>query len=461
MKVAVIGAGWAGLSAAIELHRLGHEVTVFEAGHQLGGRARGLHSPRLLAVVDNGQHIMLGAYTETLALMRSLGQDPEALLYSMPLALQAADGSFKLRVPDLPKPLALPAALLLAQGMSLSERLKLALLMTSVARKGWRLGPASPPASQSEARGQAAHNLTVEQWLRQGGQSQSLIRRFWEPLCLASMNTPIDQACAQLFVNVLRDSLGAGPQACRALIARVDLSSLWPDSLPDGIEVLRGHPVRRLELREAPTGETQKTVVEGRFFDAAVVATNVQPARRLLGQLPTTENSQAYLSALDAFKAQPIATLTLTLSERWEMPHPMLMLSDKPEEGRFGQWLFHCNVFLREPPTRSRLTVVISNAVGLRDFSEAQIVQNVLAQITEQSPGLPPMPELCNYELITEKRATFAAVPGLKRPANATPWSSVYIAGDWSDTGYPAVLEGAVRSGLAAARALDQTRLID
>src|SRR5690606_31758838 len=117
MNIAVIGAGWAGLSAALELHRMGHGVTVFEAGHRLGGRARGLHSPRLDAVIDNGQHIMLGAYTETLALMRRLGLEPDDLLYSMPLALQSADGSFELRVPNLPDALALPAALLRAKGV--------------------------------------------------------------------------------------------------------------------------------------------------------------------------------------------------------------------------------------------------------------------------------------------------------------------------------------------------------
>src|SRR5690606_8569044 len=129
MKIAVVGAGWAGLSAALELHRMGHGVTVFEGGHWLGGRARGVQSPRLGATLDNGQHIMLGAYTETLALMRSLELDPDERLYSMPLALQAADRHFELRVPNLPNALALPAALLRAKGIRWSERLRLAALM--------------------------------------------------------------------------------------------------------------------------------------------------------------------------------------------------------------------------------------------------------------------------------------------------------------------------------------------
>ncbi|WP_167752975.1 hydroxysqualene dehydroxylase HpnE [Pusillimonas caeni] len=473
MKVAVIGAGWAGLSAALELHRLGHDVTVFEAGHRLGGRARGVHSPRLDAVIDNGQHIMLGAYTETLVLMRRLGLEPDDLLYSMPLALQSADGRFELRVPNLPDALALPAALLSAKGISWPERLRLATLMSGLARRGWKVDAGSV-------------RLTVAQWLARGRQSARLIRSFWEPLCLASMNTPIDQACAQLFANVLRDSLGAGPRACQVLISRVDLSSLWPERLPANIRVLRGHAVRRLDfglgpmeaLRALETPDTRTSdapdaraasspelhrpdavghhgvLVDGQPLDAVVVATNAQPARRLLSRLPATEDSQKYLAMLDVFEPMPIATLTLELSALWDMPHSMLMLADSPTDGRFGQWLFHCNVFLSEPPPTSRLNIVISNAAGLRDHSEEQVVQGVLAQIAEQAAGMPSMPSVRNHELITEKRATFAAVPGLKRPSNVTPWPRVYVAGDWTDTGYPAVLEGAVRSGLEAAQAV-------
>src|SRR3546814_8965085 len=131
----------------------------------------------------------------------------------------------------------------------------------------------------------------------------------------------------------------------------------------------------------------------------------------------------------------------------------MLVLHDDPDHGRFGQWLFHCNGFLAILPAASRLNIVISNAGKLLDYAPGQIVDGVLAQIAAQSGGRPPMPPVESYELITEKRATFAAVPGLKRPANVTPWHGVYVAGDWTDTGYPAVLEGAVRSGKQAARA--------
>ncbi|WP_397475666.1 hydroxysqualene dehydroxylase HpnE [Pusillimonas sp.] len=455
MNVAVIGAGWAGLSAALELHHNGHGVTVFEAGHRLGGRARGVHWPKLDATLDNGQHIMLGAYTETLALMRRLKLDPDALLYGMPLALQSADQRFALRVPDIAGPLALPVALLRAQGIGWMERLRLAALLSRLSWRDWITDLGARSTQQQKQKKAAAGKPTVAQWLARGRQSPRLIQSFWEPLCLATMNTPTHRACAQLFANVLRDSLGAGPNACRVLISRVDLSSLWPEQLPAEISIKRGHAVRHLEA------DGCGVLIEGQAFDAVVIATNVQPARRLLGQLPCTPGSQEYLAMLSAFEPLPIATLTLELSDHWDMPHAMLMLAEHPKRRHFGQWLFHCNVFLDEPLATSRLNVVISHAVDLPNWSVEEIVDGVLEQINEQATQFAPVPAVRAYELISEKRATFAAVPGLKRPSNITPWPQVYAAGDWTDTGYPAVLEGAVRSGLAAARAVNAGHTCD
>ncbi|HUH88046.1 MAG TPA: hydroxysqualene dehydroxylase HpnE [Pusillimonas sp.] len=437
MKVAVVGAGWAGLSAALELHRHGHEATVFESGHRLGGRARSVHSRKLSATVDNGQHILLAAYTETLRVMQQLGLSGQQRLLRMPLDLQSADRSFRLQVPKLPDALALPAALLLAQGLSWRERLRLATLLTSLKRRRWQTEP----------------GLTVAQWLAQGRQSTHIIRAFWDPLCVAAMNTPVHHACAQLFANVLRDSLGAGSSASQVLISRVDLSSLWPERLPAQIRVLRGRTVRRVGSADGAAQGKGRVLVDDEVFDAAIIATNVWPAHRLLQQLPAVSvDRKAYLSQFESFSPMPIATLTLQLADYWSLPQPMLMLHECPEKQHFGQWLFHCNEFLDldEPMGASRVNVVISNADTLRGLGSERIAQGVIAQIIEQTKSRAPMPKVAAYELITEKRATFAAVPGLSRPTNSTPWNGIYVAGDWTDTGYPAVLEGAVRSGKSA-----------
>lgn len=175
LKVAIIGAGWAGLSAAVQLHKLGHNVTVLEASRTLGGRARRVQSPTISTTLDNGQHILLGAYTATLNLMHDLGLSPETTLLRERLQLQSADGRFSLRAPALPAPFHLLVAVLMAKGLSLKEKFALMRLTQLLQRKNWQVEP----------------GLTVALWLRQGQQTDNLIKQFWQPLCLAAMNTPI------------------------------------------------------------------------------------------------------------------------------------------------------------------------------------------------------------------------------------------------------------------------------
>src|SRR3546814_838484 len=209
MKIAVIGAGWAGLTAAWTLHRQGHAVALFEAARNLGGRARRVHSRSLDLVIDNGQHILLGAYTETQALMRELGLNPGQLFYRERLRLQSADGRFSLHTLPLPAPFHLLGGVLSASGLSMKERLGLITLVARLRVHGWK------PAA----------GLSVQKWLEQGRQSAHAIRSFWQPLCLAALNTPLADACALLFAHVLRDSLGGpkgviGRASCRERVCQ-------------------------------------------------------------------------------------------------------------------------------------------------------------------------------------------------------------------------------------------------
>ena len=427
--IAVIGAGWAGLAAAARLQRAGRAVRVYEAAAAPGGRARRIEHPGLGLRIDNGQHILLGAYTSTLALMQSLGVDPAHALLTSDLDLRSADGGLRLKFWPLPAPLHRLGVLLGSRGLD-----------------GWRgrrhlaraFGSLKPECIPSVA--------TVADWLASLDCPPGLQARLWEPLCLAALNTPAHAAQARLFVRVLADSLGAGPAASRILIPRGSLHDLWPARvcalLGDGLERRR---VR--EVTPAPEGGWQ---VDGNLHEAVILAVPCPEARRLLAPLPGAADFMRNWS-LPPHSA--IGTLTLRLGRPWNSGHPMLLLRDDPAHDAWGQWLFDRSASAGADADRRLVHVVIGAADRYAGREPARIAAGIEAQIRAQAAkgSRPPLPEIEAHALVTERRATFDAIPDLQRPGAATPWPGLLLAGDWTDTGYPAVLEGAVRSGLNAA----------
>jgi len=178
------------------------------------------------------------------------------------------------------------------------------------------------------------------------------------------------------------------------------------------------------------------------------VATPPYMAARLLNDLPDADQ---LVQSLRAFRYSPIATFTVQLASGMKpLAAPMLMLNENPARGHFGQWLFDRTSLLQLDPAKPELSVVCSVAEPLTALPRRTAMQRLHAQLANQL-ALPPV---TNAELIIEKRATFRAVPGLMRPGNITPWPRVVLAGDYTNTGYPGVLEGAVISGNTAADAL-------
>ncbi|MGE8656222.1 MAG: hydroxysqualene dehydroxylase HpnE [Achromobacter sp.] len=436
MKAAVIGAGWAGLAASVALREAGAKVTVFEAGHTPGGRARRVFHDGFESPLDNGQHLLSGAYTHTLALMRRVGRNPDALLMRRPLRLASLDGRFRLAAPRLPAPLHLAVAVLGARGLSWADRFAMLRLMRGLRAMSW-----TPP-----------REWTVRQLLHYHAQSDALIRQLWEPLCLAALNTPLGSASAVLFARVLRDSLAGRREDSDLLLPCTDLSALWPDAAARQVTMRYGSTVR--QLRPAADGID----INQERFDAAVLAVPPAFAARLLDAPLRAAGATGLLDALRAFDYLPIATLNLRLAGPWRLPEPMMMLREEPARGHVGQWLFD-RAQLAGDAQAGELAVVASAATTLAERNRQQAIEALIDQVAEQAAGnrqrLPPMPEVTAAELFIEKRATFAAVPGLTRPLNSTPWPTLALAGDWTDTGYPGVLEGAVRSGLEAARVLN------
>ncbi|HLR30326.1 MAG TPA: hydroxysqualene dehydroxylase HpnE [Paenalcaligenes sp.] len=442
-RIAVIGAGWAGVACAWQLTRQGFDVTVFESGPTLGGRARRVHAP--WGQVDNGQHLLIGAYNQTLQLMTALGLDPKERFYRQDLRFQSLDQQFNFGYWDLPAPWHQLGVALGGRGLDWRDKLALLRLMRQLKKQGWRT-----PTGQ-----------TVAQLLQQSSQSKLLIERLWQPLCIAALNTPIDDACAHIFAAVLRDSLGAGRDSSQLLIPLKDMSQLWVQEALKDINYHTGTPIQRLQYDENQRlwlyGQKNHTALVAPF-DHCVIATQVPPAMRLLQSLTaTTPPQQEVLNALGEIRFNPIATLYLQPEFPWTLPTPMSLLFENREHLHYGQWVFN-HAALPNSFAKHTISVVISDAAPLRAYPKEQVTDALIQQLKMQLPDSKhPLPPIIDSMLITEQRATFWAVPQLKRPKAKSPWPGIYFAADWVDSDYPAVLEGAVRSGLHTAQLISRS----
>lgn len=430
-SVAIIGAGYAGLACGVELARRGIPCTVFERSHTLGGRARVVHKDDW--AVDNGQHILLGAYTELARLLRLVGVTPRSLL-TLPLTLQIP-GKLHLQAAPLPAPWHLAVGILRARGLSWADR-KAALGFMSWLKKRRFLLERDMPLS----------NL-----LFQVGQTHVLRERVWEPLCLAALNTPPHEASAQIFANVLKDSLAADARASDLLLPRVDMSELFP------VPATRYLGLRRCPVHTAtPIAAIES--VQGGFrlkgdwsqgiYPQVVVATAPYHAATLLAD---TGRCERLVGLINALEFEPIVTLYLAYPSHVALPGPMVGLPDGP-----GQWAFDRRAMGHRgegPAAHATLIAVVISAHGPHDTLDQDAL---LVAAHTQLEGLLQrrLPPPTWSQAITEKRATFACRPGLVRPTHHTPLAGLWLAGDYVDSPYPATLESAARSGVRCAEAI-------
>jgi squalene-associated FAD-dependent desaturase len=449
-QVAVIGGGWAGCAAGVELAAKGAQVTLFEAARTLGGRARAVQAKE--ALLDNGQHILLGAYAHTLALLRRVGVKEDDALLRLPLQMRYPPGSAQAGAgmdfvaPRLPAPLHMLLALLRARGLEREDKLALARFNTTARWMDWGLDT----------------DCSVAELLHRFSQTPRLIRLMWRPLCLAALNTPIERASAQVFLAVLRDSLGAKRKASDMLLPRVMLDALFPQAAQNYIEahggrVLCGARVDAFAQRDGgwlvSTGAGAS--VESMRFDAVVLATPPWQSASLLRPHPGTEELCAQL---DAFEYEPISTVYLQYEPGLRLPLPFCALLDDPEHGAWGQFVFDRGQLDRGhggghggPGQDGLLAVVVSAAAAAAALDQDALAAAVARQLAAAF-RLPGLEQPRWSRVLTEKRATFACTPGLARPANASGLAHLALAGDYTAGDYPATLETAVRSGLAAAR---------
>ena len=431
----MIGGGIAGLSAAATLASQGIKVTLLDAGPQLGGRARSvaIEFNSQVYQLDNGQHIMLGAYRETLNLLQKIGVNEKDAFLRLPLNLETRAGGqtvFKLAPPAwLPTPFNQLIGFLCCQGLTWHERISTIKLMLRLKKSNYQLITDEPLAD----------------YLQKNAQSSNVVALLWEPLCLAALNTPIHLASSKVFLNVLRDTFHKKPDS-DFLLPKLDLSQLFSVPIAQYLKQHNAtilHNKRVKNITRSANGYNISTKEE--VFEASHVIIAMSPVRlrNVIGDLPKLN---FIAEQTDSYSYQPITTIYLQYQPNATLSAPMLGLA-----GGLSQWVFDRGALCGQ----NGLMAVIISAEG----KHQEITQEALALEVAQElkAAFPQLDKPLWHKVIAEKRATFSCNVNLPRPANSTLYPNLFIAGDYTYADYPATIEGAVRSGVSAANLIINT----
>ena len=420
--VAVIGGGYAGMAAAITLTHNGILPVVFEAGRMLGGRARRIDYRS--EVLDNGQHILAGAYSELLRLMR-LVNVPLTSIRRVSLRLSMPP-NFLLSAPSnvfFPGQLYMAWTLLTAKGLSVSDRWAAVRFMLALKRLKYQVDP----------------RLTVAELLARQRQPQNLIDHLWQPLTISALNTPLASASAQVFANVLRDSLASDRNASDLLLPCVDLTALLPDPAADwltkrGGEVRIGQRVGNIVV--AGSGFRVSCGSDPEPFDAIILAVGPHQLSELIAGVDSPR-----------LVYEPIVTIYFKFDQPVRLLEPMI-----GQTKGLAQWFFDRTTLGGSRAAgdgRGGLIAAVISASGPHmQLTQEALADRVLAELAQHVLRLP---KPIWSKVVSEQFATFACKPLAERPPVETSLPGAFRAGDYVAGDYPATLEGAVRSGINAA----------
>jgi squalene-associated FAD-dependent desaturase len=449
MRVVVVGAGFAGLAAAIALQERRHEVLLLERRGVLGGRATSFRDALSREDVDNGTHLMIGAYASTLELLRRAGAE-DLLLVQENLTIDYVDehGPSRLACPPLAAPFHLLAGLL-------------------TLRLPWRVRRDAARLALAVRLGPPRRDATLAEYFQQTGQSADSRRLLWDPLATAILNETPEKAAASLFHTVFREAFLAGHDASRLVFLRRGYGELHERlaaylqrrggvlqrrALAEGVEVEEG---RVLQVRYAKAPESRDEIRLGQLAEPRTAAADAVvlavPWHAVGPLLPGPLRSEPPFRDLARMKSSPIVSIELWL-DRVVVERPMVGLRDSEVE-----WVFDKGRLYGRQGAPQHLAFIVSAARRSLPRSNAELAAAAEAPLRRYFPAMADA-RVERSLVLREPDATFCCSPEAEalRPGAATPLRGLYLAGDWTATGLPATIEGAVRSGLRAAQLVDR-----
>jgi squalene-associated FAD-dependent desaturase len=437
--VIIIGGGLSGLSAAVDLASRGTSVLMLEARMHLGGRTRSFRDETTGDVVDNGQHLMMGCYKETRRLLRTIGADHLARLQpNLHIDfVHPVKGFSSLSCPPAPAPLHVLAGLLGLKSLSFMDRLKLVRVGLELLRN---------PARVESKLGA----LTVDQWLKSLGQPVENRKYLWDVIAIGSLNDDPKVVAALLFYRVLRAAFLGRRQNSSMLLPTVGLSELFVEP---SVRYLGSHN------SEAKTGcGVEELLCEGSRVVAARCADGVtRGAKAFVVAVPHYAFADLLLASeglyaekfqtIEAFESSPIVTINLWLDRRVIEQEFVALLDSRV------QWIFNRTRMLNLSSRSGQyLSLVISGAGPYVEMEKEEMIDLAMADLRAAVPKARSA-KVIHSLVVKEKRATFSPKPGIEklRPPTETEFENLFLAGDWTATGLPATIEGAVISGKKAA----------
>ncbi len=437
-KVLIIGGGVAGLSAAVHAIENGLLPIIVEKNRYLGGRVRSLEASDIEKTIDNGQHVLSAAYEETRQLLQKIGSLKKIFFQKNFQALYAKSGQQFLffRAASLPAPFHFFLPLFTQRSFT---RIQL--------KDFWNFWKKSISVSSDRLK-----KMTIAHWLDECQQTQDIREFLWRPLSLSILNTPLESGSAYLLLKALQRSFLGSYRKAGLGIPQTWLSEIFADPAEKfitqaGGEIFYLHPVQ--EIQEI-SYHKWRVLTPKKTFEVPWVISAIPP-HGLSGIIANSGLPELSLLKrnLDSFEYHPIITINIFCQKSLKFDFPILLISSPIH------WIFP------HPQSATSYAVVISAAEQWVNSDREEIIEMVVKEFKKYfGIDLQKDNQLLTYKIVKEKRATIAQTPHSLawRPATRTELRHFYLAGDWTATGLPATIEGAVLSGKKAVEAIVQDR---